>query len=75
MSQQKIYSKRKITYKKQNLEHNCVLQESCKTEMLAEIFSTWQGRSLRRRLLQTGLPVENQRGMFYYFSINFRVFL
>ena len=31
MSQQKIYAKRKIAYKKQNLEHNCVLQESCKT--------------------------------------------
>ena len=30
MSQHKIYSKRKITYKKQDLEHNCVLQESCK---------------------------------------------
>jgi len=28
MSQQKIYAKRKIAYKKQNLEHNCVLQES-----------------------------------------------
>ena len=31
MSQQKIYTKRKIAYKKQNLEQNCVLQESCKT--------------------------------------------
>ena len=31
MSQQKIYPKREIAYKKQNLEHNCVLQESCKT--------------------------------------------
>ena len=30
-SQQKIYPKRKITYKNQNLEQNCVLQESCKT--------------------------------------------
>ena len=31
MSQQKIYTKREIAYKKQNLEHNCVLLESCKT--------------------------------------------
>ena len=31
MSQLKIYTKRKVTYKKENLEHNCVLQESCKT--------------------------------------------
>jgi len=31
MSQQKIYAKRKMAYKKQNLEHNCVLQESGKT--------------------------------------------
>ena len=31
MSQQKIYTKGDIAYKKQNLEHNCVLQESCKT--------------------------------------------
>ena len=30
MSKQKICSKRKIAYKKQNLEYNCVLQESCK---------------------------------------------
>ena len=30
ISQQKIYAKRKIAYKKQHLEHNCVLQESCK---------------------------------------------
>jgi len=30
MSQQ-IYTKRKIAYKKQNIEDNCVLQESCKT--------------------------------------------
>ena len=28
MSQQNIYAKMKIAYKKQNLEHNCVLQES-----------------------------------------------
>ena len=28
MSKQKMCSKRKIAYKKQNLEHNCVLQES-----------------------------------------------
>ena len=26
-----IYTNREIAYKKQNLEHNCVLQESCKT--------------------------------------------
>ena len=31
MSQQKVYAKRKIAYKKQTLEHNCVLQDSCKT--------------------------------------------
>ena len=31
MSQLKIYTKRKIASKKQNLEHNCVLKESCKT--------------------------------------------
>ena len=31
MSQQKIYTKGDISYKKQNLEHNCILQESCKT--------------------------------------------
>ena len=31
MSQQKIYSNRKIAYKKQSLEHDCVLQESCNT--------------------------------------------
>jgi len=31
MSQQKIYAKSKITYKKRDLEHNCVLKESCKT--------------------------------------------
>ena len=31
MSQQKIYTKRKIAYKKQNLEHKCALLESCKT--------------------------------------------
>ena len=29
MSQQKMYANSKIAYKKQNLEHNCVLQESC----------------------------------------------
>jgi len=28
MSQQKIFAKKKIAYKKQTLEHNCVLQES-----------------------------------------------
>mgnify|MGYP000045936214 CR=1 FL=1 len=50
MSQQKINAKRKIAYKKQTLEHKCVLQESCKT------VRRWQrsillvnGRSLRRR--------------------------
>ena len=31
MSQQKIYTKREIAFKKQNIEHICVLQESCKT--------------------------------------------
>ena len=31
MSQQKIYTKREIAYKKQILEHNFVLQESCTT--------------------------------------------
>ena len=31
MSQLKIYTKRKIVSKKQNLEHKCILQESCKT--------------------------------------------
>ena len=31
ISQQKIYAKRKKAYKKQHLEHNCVLQESCET--------------------------------------------
>ena len=31
MSQQKIHTRRKLAYKKQNLEHNYVLQESCKT--------------------------------------------
>jgi len=31
MSQQKIHTKRAIAYKKQNPEHNCVLQKSCKT--------------------------------------------
>jgi len=31
MSQQKRYAKKKIAYKKQILEHKCVLQESCKT--------------------------------------------
>ena len=31
MSQQKIYTKSKIAAKKQDPEHNCVLQESCKT--------------------------------------------
>jgi len=31
MSQQKLYAKSNIAYKKQDLEHNCVLQESCKT--------------------------------------------
>ena len=31
MSQLKIYTKRKIAPKKQNLEHKCILQESCKT--------------------------------------------
>jgi len=30
MSQLKIYTKRKIAFK-QNLEHKCILQESCKT--------------------------------------------
>ena len=40
MSEQKIYTKTKIAYKKQNLEQNCVLQESR------------QGRSLRRRLVR-----------------------
>jgi len=30
MSQQKIYKKRKIAYKKQNLEQNCVLQNLVK---------------------------------------------
>jgi len=28
MSQQNIYDKKKIAHKKQNLEHNCVLQET-----------------------------------------------
>ena len=40
MSQQKIYTRRKIVYKKQNLEHNCVLQDSCKT------VRRWQRSSL-----------------------------
>jgi len=31
MSQLKIYTERKIASKKQNLEHKCILQESCKT--------------------------------------------
>ena len=31
MSQEKIYTKRKIALKKQNQEHHCVLQKSCKT--------------------------------------------
>ena len=31
MSQLKIYSKRKLASKKQNLEHRCINQESCKT--------------------------------------------
>jgi len=31
MSQLKIYTKWKITSRKQNLEHKCVIQESCKT--------------------------------------------
>ena len=30
-SQLKIYTKRKIASKKQNVEHKCILQESCKT--------------------------------------------
>jgi len=30
MSQLKIYTNRKIAFK-QNLEHKCILQESCKT--------------------------------------------
>ena len=41
MSQLNIY-----TYKKKNLEHNCILQESSKIETLVEICSTCQGRSL-----------------------------
>ena len=45
MSQQKIYAKREIGYKKQNLE-----QESCK-KIGREIDSTCQGRSLRGRLV------------------------
>jgi len=50
MSQYKIYTKRKIVYKKRNLELICILQESCKVETLTEIYSTCQGRSLRWRL-------------------------
>ena len=46
MPQTKIYTKRKIASKKQNLEHKCVLHESCKTVRS----SACQGRSLRRRL-------------------------
>ena len=38
MSQLKIYSKRKIASKMQNLEHKCVLQESCKTVRLWQRF-------------------------------------
>ena len=30
MSQLKIHTQRKIAPKEQNLEHNCILQESCK---------------------------------------------
>ena len=38
MSQLKIYSKRKIASKMLNLEHKCVLQESCKTVRLWQRF-------------------------------------
>jgi len=38
MSQQKIYTKREIAYKKQILEHNFVLQESCTTVRRWQIF-------------------------------------
>jgi len=31
ISQLKIYTRRKTASKKQNLDYNCVLQESCKT--------------------------------------------
>jgi len=31
MTQLNIYTKRKIASKKKNLEHKCILQESCKT--------------------------------------------
>ena len=40
ISQQKIYTKRKIARTKQNLEQTCVLQESCK------IVRRWQKSSL-----------------------------
>jgi len=42
-----------MTFKKQNLEHKCILQERIleNRETLAEIYSTCQGRSLRWRLV------------------------
>jgi len=56
MSQLNRYTK--IASKKQNIEHKCILQESCET--LAEIYSVCQGRSLRRRLMTMMTHVEYQ---------------
>ena len=53
MSQLNIYTIGKMTFKKQNLEHKCILQERIleNRETLAEIYSTCQERSLRWRLV------------------------
>ena len=46
ISQLKIQTKRKIAYKKENLEHNCILQESCKTVLPGISTSLDVGRDL-----------------------------
>ena len=52
MSQLKVYTTRKIAFKKQTLEHRCVLQESYETvRRWQRSILNCQVRSLRKRWL------------------------
>ena len=58
MSQLKIYTKRKKAFKKQNLEHNCILQESDKSRDVGRDLFYWSGEIT---VLEIGAAIpENQ---------------
>mgnify|MGYP000232923381 CR=1 FL=1 len=58
MSQLKIHTKRKIAFKKLNLEHNCILQESGKSRDVGRDLFYWSGEIT---VLEIGAAIpENQ---------------